>query len=147
MDYKCLIRDFSKRTKKNLEIIRVEKNRGNEAYEVTQLINSMLGLLVFPQQSFINNIPETPIEELEEAGWPIPKVCGNYPQVKNLKQLIRFLRNGISHFNLEFISESGELSGLIIWNKNQSDEKTWEAELSLVELEAITNKFTELLLK
>ncbi|HHT9154908.1 MAG TPA: HEPN family nuclease [Candidatus Tripitaka sp. YC43] len=147
MEYKEFVKDFALRTKTNLELIRQAKKDGEEAYEVTQLINSLLGLLVLPQHEFYNKIPETPLSELEKSGWPIPRVRGNYPQAKDLKELTRHLRNGVAHFNLEFtLSEDHHIDGLIIWDKDRKGAKTWEAELKIKELEAITNKFTELLI-
>lgn len=157
MEYKELVKDFVSRTKVNLDLIRQTVNDKKEAavndekkaYEITQFINSLLGLLVLPQQEFYDKIPETPLSELEESGWPIPRVRGNYPQAKDLKELTRYLRNGVAHFNLEFtVSENHHIDGLIIWDrKNKRSSITWKAELKIKELEAITNKFTELLIQ
>ena len=146
MYYEDLVRDFAERTKTNLELVRTEAKAGKNAYEVTQLINSMLGLLVFPQQEFYSNIPETELCALEREGWPIPRVRGDYSQVRNLKQLARYLRNGITHFNLRFTETDGHVDGLIIWNETSKGEKDWEVELKIEELEGITNRFTQMLL-
>ena len=147
MDYKDLVRDFAERTRANLALVRAAANTGQNAYEVTQLLNSMLGLLVFPEQKFYNKIPETELADLEKDGWPIPRVRGNYPQVSNLSQLARYLRNGIVHFNLRFTETGGHVDGLIIWNVPPNGKKNWEAELKIEELEGITDRFTKLLLK
>jgi hypothetical protein len=57
MDYqKEFIIDFARRTRANLEFI--ESAKRPDVFEVTQLFNSMLGLLVFPQQSYIDRIPK-----------------------------------------------------------------------------------------
>jgi len=94
-------------------------------YEVTQLIYSTLGLLVFPEQQFYDKIPETKLSDLEKEGWPIPRVHGRYPQVDNLNKLARYLRNGISHFNLRFTETGGHVHGIIIWNNGpKKNEKT-----------------------
>jgi hypothetical protein len=54
----------------------------------------------------------------------------------------------VAHFNLEFtVSENHHIDGLIIWNENNNGNETWRAELKIKELEAITNKFTELLIQ
>ena len=45
MNYESVIRDFAERTRKNLGIIEGLHAEGGEGYEVTQLVNSMLGLL------------------------------------------------------------------------------------------------------
>jgi len=106
------------------------------------------GLLVFPQQQYINRIPKTPLDQLASQGWPIPEVSGNYPQVENLNQLVRYLRNAITHCNLEFLSDGyGDIRGLEVWNTNPRNKGvTWRAELSVDDIESIGNKFTDLLI-
>jgi len=146
MEYKDLVKDFAERTRINLSIIQDEVKSGRDAYEVTQLINSLLGLLVFPEQAFIKKIPEIKIDDLKKQGWPIPRVCGNYSQVSDLKQLVRYLRNGIAHFNVCFTDKDGHVDGLIIWNIKHGL-KDWEAELKIEELQSIIKRFSELLLK
>lgn len=145
MDYQHVVKDFAKRTKHNLELIEQHRTHGGEAYEVTQLINSCLGLLVLPQQSYMDSIPETSIKELVEMGWVIPEVHGDYPQVENLKQLIRYMRNAIAHFNVKFISDSEDrIQTIKVWNINRG-KKTWEATLGLDELKSLLYKFIELI--
>ena len=146
MNYEDVIRDFAERTGKNLHMIEQLQAEGREAYEVTQLVNSMLGLLVFPQQQYVNRIPETPLEELKRDGWPVPKCRIGPDQVQNLNQLIRYLRNAIAHFNIEFIGDNrNQLELLKVWN-NRGGVKTWEAELTVSDLRGIAKRFIELLL-
>ena len=147
MEYNNVVKDFAHRTRRNLEIIEQQKEAGNEAFEVTQLINSCLGLLVLPQQRFMHSIPKIPISELEQNGWVIPEVTGSFPQVRNLNELIRYLRNAIAHFNIEFLSnDENDIQSIIVWNVNRG-EKTWQATLGLEELKSILNKFSDLLEK
>ncbi len=107
MDYQNLVKDFPRRTRQNLETLRClqAEQPSQEIYEVTQLVNSLLGLLVFPQQKYFNTIPEIPLDDLAAQGWPIPEVIGDFPQVKNLCDLIQYLRNAIAHFNIKFITD------------------------------------------
>lgn len=150
MDYENLVRDFALRTRKNLDALRAIQQSQSDVYEVTQLINSMLGLLVFPQQRYVHRIPQVSLDELYKQGWPIPKVVGDYPQVANLNQLVRYLRNAIAHFNLEFISDGfGKIQGLKVWNTDprRGNIITWRAELTIDDIEKITDKFIELLLE
>ena len=117
MNYQNLVQDFAHRTRDNLETLRnLQKTQPDiKVYEVTLLINSMLGLLVFPQQKYFDHIPKTPLGELASAGWPIPTIEGDYPQVKDLRELVRYLRNAITHCNLEFRSDDGvQISGLCV---------------------------------
>ena len=71
------------------------------------MINSLLGLLVFPQQRYLNSIPQLPLEELYESGWPRIKIISGASDCTDLKQLVRYLRNSIAHFNVEFIGLPG----------------------------------------
>lgn len=146
--YEEVIRDFAERTRANLRTIEQLEAEGREVYEVTQLVNSTLGLLVFPQQEYINRIPHTSLEDLEQQGWPIPSVRGGFQQVENLNQLVRYLRNAIAHFNVEFIGDGkNEVKFLRVWNTNRNGNRTWEAELSVSDLQGIAERFIELLLK
>ncbi len=149
MEYQNLIEDFARRTRDNLRQLQALKSSGADVYEVTALVNSMLGLLVFPQQRYVDSIPETPIEELSRQGWPIPAVVGSFPQVSNLRQLVRHLRNAISHFNVEFFSDgAGQIAGLVVWNVDpRSKRTTWKARLSVSDLDAIAHRFIALILQ
>ncbi|WP_027177116.1 HEPN family nuclease [Desulfovibrio aminophilus] len=148
MEYRDVVRDFAERTKKNLETIDRLRDLGEEVYETTQLINSMLGLLVFPREEFVDRIPQIPFADLARAGWPTPNVRNRFPQARDLRQLIRYLRNAIAHFNLEFLSDGEhQISGLRVWNTRPGSRvTTWDAELSLDDLRNIAERFTSLLL-
>ena len=145
---KSVVKDFARRTQINLSLINSIKDRQKtEVYEVTQLINSMLGLLVFPMATFYQKLPDKSLAQLEEEGWPkINLLEGDVP-CKNLKMLIRYLRNGIAHCNIKFLNDNkNEIIGLEIWNRcNSCDRVTWKARLSTSDLRVITDKFIQLL--
>jgi len=143
MNYESVIHDFAERTRKNLRIIEKLQAKGDEAYEVTQLLNSMLGLLVFPRERFIDRIPQTSLGDLEAGGWPVPQVLGDFPQARDLRELVRYLRNAIAHFNIEFIGE--KIQSVKVWN-TKNGRTTWKAEIGVEELRAIAERFTDLLL-
>jgi hypothetical protein len=146
MMYEEVIKDFAIRTKKNLEVIENLKDENTEVYETTQLVNSCLGLLVFPHEHFIERIPKIPLDQLAEQGWPLPKVVGDFEQVENLKELIRHLRNAIAHFNIKFIGDlENQISVLRVWNNNRG-RKTWQADLSVDDLKKISKKFSDMLI-
>jgi hypothetical protein len=149
MMYEEVIRDFAWRTRKNLETIDRLHAEGQETYEVTQLVNSTLGLIVFPEQEWFNHIPTTPLEQLRREDWPIPRVVGSFPQVTDFQQLMRYLRNAIAHFNIRFIGDGRkEIHLLSVWNTDpRTKRKTWEAELSVADLRKIAERFIEFLLE
>lgn len=148
-----LVLDFAQRTMRNLEFIEQNLDEPEfEVFEVTQLINSLLGLLVFPQQKFFDKTPEIPLKDLVDLGWPKITFTEHREPRKNLnfyllRGFLAYLRNGISHFNVEFLSnKQKQITGLRVWNIREG-EMDWEASLSLVELKQIIKKFIELMEK
>jgi hypothetical protein len=139
-NYKKLVADFAERTRANLAVIDQLAKHGAlqgtpEVFEVTQLINSMLGLLVLPQQRFVNDIPKTPMSELEAKGWPCIRANAPYKNCNTLQELVRKLRNSIAHFNIKFTERGGQINGVQVWNKPfRAKKPDWEADLSLEEL-------------
>lgn len=147
MEYEDVVRDFSERTKKNLEAIQHLRTQGAEVYEATQLINSMLGLLVFPREEFVNRIPQAPFEDLARAAWPWPRVRDGFAQAEDLRELVRYLRNAIAHFNIEFlVDDHRQIRGLRVYNTARHGNRTWDAELTLTDLRSIAERFTQLML-
>jgi hypothetical protein len=147
MMYEEVVRDFARRTKANLVAVERLRASGQDVYEVTQLVNSMLGLLVFPQQEYMKRIPQTPLEQLRQEGWPVPEVRGGFRQVSDLRQLVRYLRNAIAHFNVQFLYDGeSQIRGLRVWNEDEREKKkTWEAELSVNDIRGIADRFITLL--
>lgn len=146
-DAKRVVQDFADRTKRNLRFIEItKKEKRGRVHEITQLINSLLGLVVFPQQEFFERIPAIPMDELVSKGWPRPKITFGASGCKDLRQLMRLLRTGIAHFNLRFLAdEDNQIVGLVIWNVNKGGLKTWEAEIGIEDLRRLTFRFLELL--
>lgn len=146
-----LVKEFARRTKKNLEILeQIKKDSPSkkiEIYETTQQINSLLGLLVFPRERYYNDIPETPITELANMGWAIPKVIDGYPQATNLRELVSYIRHSIAHCNIEFLNQDNEISGLKVWNKKHGSKGRiiWKAEITIQDIKIFTDKLSELI--
>jgi len=149
MEYINVVKDFAERTKQNLENIRKASKNGSQAQvcEVTQLINSLLGLLVFPQQQYFETIPKLRLSDLEAKGWPEIKQSPDFPEnVGTLDRLMRYLRNAVAHFNMKFLTnDNHQISGVCVWNTNFNGQRTWMAELSAGELEKITEHFIEMM--
>jgi len=98
-----IVIDFARRTRANLEFIENSRKLGEEVFEVTQLANSLLGLLVFPREHYMGSIPDTPLPELVEQGWPEVRITHGQLPENTLKELMRMLRNSIAHCNVEFL--------------------------------------------
>lgn len=111
--------EFIARTQKNLRAIECLKEKGGEVYEVTQLLNSMLGLLIFPKEIFSKKIQDKSWDLMDKEGWPLPS--GDHAKVLGLKQLVRNMRNAVAHFNIELVNDGNEIIGIRFSNFSQCD--------------------------
>src|SRR5688500_7040073 len=74
------LHDFAERTRKNLIVIEgLAKTHLGErplegVFEVTQLVNSLLGLLVFPQQEWFDKLPDTKLSQMAKPVWKELKI-------------------------------------------------------------------------
>jgi hypothetical protein len=138
MDYKNIVIDFVKRTKSNLDFIEQQNN----TFGVTQLINSLLGIIVLPKEKNIKIIPNLSFDELLDDGWELPQITINQYKINKLRDLIRVLRNSVAHFNLEIrANENEEIIGIRFYNKNKRKKITFSAEYSLANLKKFIEKY------
>ena len=161
MRYEDLVIDFAERTKKNLvaieEMAKSENQEENlekrQAFETTQLINSCLGLIAMPREKDFDKIPKISLEELEKEGWPIPNLINPRERKSGLtlQHLVKYLRNAVCHFHLEFLEHEYQIVGLNMWNedKNKNNEndpkKRWEATLSIKDLRLLIERFSKVI--
>lgn len=123
--------DESVRIDNSLKKIKKEmKMKGyavDDFFEVTQLINSMIGLLIFPQQAYYNNLSEKTEDMKREYPLLYSYVIGQRgeyqntyyentrnqrirtPEKNNIKNVLRHLRNSASHRRLSIHPENGRL--------------------------------------
>ena len=93
---KDFVSDFAERTLANLE--KIEKEKPDDAkYEVTQLVNSFLGLIVFPKE---RSITDSHWSKLLKSNNVSSNPNGNC-------NYLRRMRNAISHSHILF--ESGNM--------------------------------------
>jgi len=155
MDYKELVKDFTKRTMSNLNaidnLLEQQQKKGEKitVFETTQLINSCLGLIVIPKETWLDNIPETSLVELKADGWPIPELSDPSEawQDLTLRQLIKYLRNAIVHWNIEIIQDGeNQICGLKMWNDHEeNDSRVHESTLSVDDLRNFMGKFSDMI--
>ena len=135
--------EFIARTQKNLIVIECLKEKGVKVYEVTQLLNSMLGLLIFPKERFFEKIQNKRWDMMVKEEWPLPSE--DYSHVSDLKQLITNMRNAVAHCNIELIPEHGEIISIEFrdypWGDNHK-EPHWKEVYDVASL----RKFVDMLL-
>lgn len=92
------IKEFAERTKANYQRLRTGP------YETTQLVNSMVGLLIIPEQRVYNKISDSLLDEqlLNKLKDSSCLRRYTYPGHLNLQQICRHLRNAIAHSHIEF---------------------------------------------
>lgn len=92
-------------------------------YEVTQLLNSLIGLLVFPEQNwyrFISNDPDD-LERMfpslshyvnnEKGGFESNYKEGDGEEKKSPRNILRHLRNAVSHEKIGIRPINGRIDG------------------------------------
>ena len=142
--YGVTVRHFAQRTRKNLASIeRLSRDEPHKYFEITQLINSSVGLLMFPQQEFFDAVPATPLIELAIAGWPIPTFEHGGEKTRDLRQLLRYMRNSFAHYNIDFKPERGKIVGLYLWNR-AAGSPDWLCYITVSDLRTLFEKFSKL---
>ena len=109
-----------------------EPNPDRPVYSDTQLLISLLGVLVFPHE----RAPDA-LGELLKGYNDLSDVVniryrrGNYIEDPcSIKSLPRLLRNSIAHFNVLPLKENGRFSGVRVWNKDEAGNVTLVADLA-----------------
>ena len=88
--------DFANRTKENLALL------GNSPYDVTQFINSLIGLLIIPREYGYEFINDALLDsKLRDAIFQ-KVVENNYPEGTTLKSVLTHMRNAVCHSRMKF---------------------------------------------
>lgn len=116
------IEGFAGRTQKNLDFIIAAYKEGEDVHVVTQVIVSLLGIVVFPFEHAKAYFPShlTSIVDLdEENGWPTWEYLDNSKPSADLFALMRSLRNATAHGGVVFSSDSRNLEEVSITFTNK----------------------------
>jgi hypothetical protein len=154
-DRKTLV--IARRSRKNLDFICDQKLKGEDVEEFTQLLNSMLGMLVCLREEYFKE-QEVTWDDVKERGLlPIP-VEGDPPTPVSPKlehsntfsKLIGNLRHAFAHncFNLV----GNPITGVKIWNipskkEDLLENRSWQTELTQQQLRQIAELFVDFLEK
>jgi hypothetical protein len=139
--YKNIDIDFASRTLRIIEQYDEYILTSQENYEVTLLVNCLLGLLILPQERRYDLIPNNPVDDLPE--WNIQKTFINsWGKAKNgqpapctLKELVHRLRNSVAHFHI-----AAEGTGTDIERLTFSDINGFQAIIPVENLKAFMQK-------
>lgn len=148
-EYKNFDIDFAKRTLTNLKYMQNQKKNGEYVFEVTQLINSFLGLIVFPYETYLknansNNIFEPNIsrELLDEINSNPNKkdtyYYKNEDEKNSFKTLVHRLRNAASHRRIKCKSKNGIICSIMLEDRN--GKCRYRNELSVNQIERLVTE-------
>lgn len=131
--------EYIDRTLKNLRCQRTN-------YDVTQFINSLVGLLILPKESAFDKIEDSdvPTSLLKEIQDKIT-VCknGNQDEEKNLQNIVKHLRNGICHWHVDFYGNN-TIEKIHIQDYTPKDNKqTFNGEFDIALLKKFVLEFSE----
>ena len=132
--------DFVNRTRTNLE-----KYCGK--YEVTNLINCCLGLIILPKQNLNNDELSKYVFDNKDNSFGITK--SNIYLEENskfdLSNVLRHIRNGIAHGRIDQKTQNGEIVGLRIHDKQkESANNNFVIEFSIEEFKIFAVKVSDL---
>lgn len=142
-NYKNQEFDFVNRTKAIIEQYEKIELSKAEKFEVTLLLNCLVGLLILPQQNWFDNLPTDIISQKE---WGINDKHISFikaGETKNVKDIARHLRNSISHYRFRaFDNKSNEISSIKFEDYDPSNKKSFEATIPVSSLRQFTTKLT-----
>jgi hypothetical protein len=128
MQYENFVEEFVRRTVENLRVIRKFKPGTMDRYEITQLVNSFLGLIVIPHEYIGSDIPAYSFQKLETMNWPLFSDVKDTTGCKDLRSLVEHLRNGIAHGKITFHGNK-DITAMTITNR--WGRKLWEGTMSV----------------
>ena len=139
--------ELARRTRKNLDFIRKARGKGEDVHEVTQLVISLLALIVHPwERHSAGKFWNSKMSALVKQGWPEWEIAYGHNRCRNLRDMTRRVRNAISHGYISFSSDSPCLSQVSMVMRDRKDEKSpffWEASISGDELYCFCVRFTD----
>lgn len=146
---------LAKRTLKNLDFIKNAALAGEDVHPVTQAVNSLLGLLVFPvekEKNFLAALRDVKFDDHSDLQGvcvtltkhlPVPSLrVTQFEKCKDLGCFFVRVRNAISHKHLEFSgdSDSRVLADVQVTLKDRQEGRpfNWEITMNAEDLERLS---------
>lgn len=130
--------DFLIRSKKNLECY-------SGTYDVTNLINCCFGLIIIPKQLLIKSLTAYEFTDDDITyGFSKQNIKLNDENNYKLDNVLRHIRNGLSHGCIEQKSVEKEITGIRIFDRySESSPENFSIELTVNELKKFALKLSD----
>jgi hypothetical protein len=141
---------FRNRVVKNLEFIATARNTNADVHIVTELITSLLGLIVFPYQEIVESEYESfkdrQVDDLTSVN---PSIWHfSIGSSENLHDHVRHLRNAISHRRIHFSNDDRDLARVEVRFQDRAthySDVNWEVTVTADALKEFVCEFAALL--
>ncbi len=123
VNYEDIACDIVERTLANLQAVdRLPPDGQSSFYDVTHLINSLLGLIVVPNETMRDQLPTRALDQLQAEGWELEVRHGTTLGPSDLRAMIRGMRNAVAHFRLEFAADdqTREITSVTLWSTDRA---------------------------
>lgn len=141
------ILDIMRRSMANLAFVEAHASPSGP-YEVTQLVNTFLGALAHPFEAMRDDLMTLSLAEAAGLGWPtIARERPTDSEPSSVGDLIRFLRNGLAHGNITFLSDGkGQIYAIRLWNTNpRTGARNWGAIVTIGDMRRFLESFITLI--
>ena len=139
--------ELARRTRKNLDFIRKARRKRENVLEVTQLVISLLALIVHPwERHSAGKFWNVKMSALVKQDWPEWEIAYGHRRCRNLGDMTRRVRNAMSHGYISFSSDSpclSQVSMVMRDRKPPNPEFFWEARISGEGLYLFCIRFTQ----
>ncbi len=139
--------EFAARTLKNLQALEAAHERGESVHLVTQMVNSLLGLIVFPlEKRFVRFLLKQQLDDLVARGWP--SWAFSLDRSDTLGDLVYHLRNAVAHGRITFSSDSrnpSEVALEVADARPKTQEIYWRASIGATDLRHFCVRYAKLL--
>jgi len=132
-----IMQEFAGRTRRNIQHIKTGKERfRHNVFEVTEVFNSLLSLIVLPEALVLDPPLNTSLDRLENGRWPeaIINLSGVFP---SLGVFLYCMRNSIAHGDFAYLpGGEGEIASVVFGGscRKPHDPTEWEIELPVGDL-------------
>ena len=129
--------EVARRTRANLQFMDEQYRLGAEVYEFTQLLNSMLGMIICVREDYLkapqgSSEPAVTWQNIIDAGLHVSSDVRS--KADAFSTLISNLRHGLAHNGYDFLVSNGEITGIRV-----ETDRGWAANLSETELREIAD--------